>query len=229
MKPPSPSPSKRARSSTPSAVPAATAPEVRAPPTVRAWSAWAPRPSTSRWAPAVCRPSSRRAGPAQEGHLLPGGDRPAGGLRRLAGCRSGRPVGGEVRPGGRGHRQGWRAVPHQLRAVPQLHRQGRRADARQVRAHPRGCRPQAHLRGHADRPAEHALLPRHHAVGAEQEGHHRLPGRGQRRRHRGPRRSLAGRPGPVSEGLFGWIFGLGACIAVAVWSPLAPQRPRSHE
>ncbi|MFB6789744.1 c-type cytochrome [Streptomyces olivaceus] len=23
--------------------------------------------------------------------------------------------------------------------------------------------------------------------------------------------------GPVSEGLFGWIFGLGACIAVAVW------------
>ena len=23
--------------------------------------------------------------------------------------------------------------------------------------------------------------------------------------------------GPVSEGLFGWIFGLGALIAVAVW------------
>ncbi len=31
-----------------------------------------------------------------------------------------------------------------------------------------------------DRPAEHAVLPRHHAVGEEQEGHHRVPQRGQR-------------------------------------------------
>jgi ubiquinol-cytochrome c reductase cytochrome c subunit len=26
-----------------------------------------------------------------------------------------------------------------------------------------------------------------------------------------------GRLGPVSEGLFGWLFGIGALIAVAVW------------
>lgn len=35
--------------------------------------------------------------------------------------------------------------------------------------------------------------------------------------------------GPVSEGLFAWIFGLGALIAVAVWVAARPQRPRSHE
>ena len=29
--------------------------------------------------------------------------------------------------------------------------------------------------------------------------------------------------GPVSEGLFGWIFGLGALIAVAVWVAVEPQ------
>ena len=38
-----------------------------------------------------------------------------------------------------------------------------------------GVSPEAHLRGHADRPAEHAVLPRHDDAGEGEEGHHRVP------------------------------------------------------
>ena len=46
------------------------------------------------------------------------------------------PTEDQVSPDGCGHRQGWRPVPYQLRAVPQLHRRGRCPDERQVRAQP---------------------------------------------------------------------------------------------
>ena len=48
-------------------------------------------------------------------------DRPARRVRRLARRRSDRADQEAVQPERRGHRQGWRAVPHQLRPVPQLH------------------------------------------------------------------------------------------------------------
>ena len=49
-----------------------------------------------------------------------------------------------------------RAVPAELRVLPQLHRPGRRALAGQVRAQPRPGDGPADLRRHAQRPAEHA-------------------------------------------------------------------------
>ena len=82
---------------------------------------------------------------------------------------------------------------------------------------PRGRRPEARLRGHADRPAEHAVLPGHHAAGAEQEGHHRVPEAVNSDDTENPGGLKLGGLGPVSEGLFAWIFGLGALIAVAIW------------
>ena len=123
-----------------------------------------------------------------------------------------------VQPRRRGHRQGRRAVPYQLRAVPQLHRQGRRADAtastrRASRAWTRStstrpCRPARRT----CRPSPTRTLPEKNkkdiiayldAVNSDES--------------ESPGGLELGGLGPVSEGLFGWIFGLGALIAVAIW------------
>ena len=123
-----------------------------------------------------------------------------------------------VRPRGRGHRQGRRAVPHQLRAVPQLHRQGRRADQRQVRARPsrastrststRPCRP-------ARRTCRPSPTPR--CRRRTRRTSSRTSTRSTATTSESPGGLELGGLGPVSEGLFAWIFGLGALIAVAVW------------
>ena len=149
-----------------------------------------------------------RGGPGQPGRprrLHPGQRRrpdPAGGERRGAARR---------RPGPRR-----RAVPPQLRLVPQLHRPRRRAVVGQVRPEPGPGQRDADLHGDADRPAEHAqvLRPAAHAGG---EGrHHRLRQVGlgveqQRRRLR------AGGIGPTAEGIVAFIFGLSAMVGIAIW------------
>ena len=87
-------------------------------------------------------------------------------LRRLARPRPRHPRRALPRRRGRRH-QRRRAVPHQLRDVPQRRRRGRRTDRGQVRAAARRRHRQARLRGDAHRPAEHAGLQRlqHHARG----------------------------------------------------------------
>ena len=55
-------------------------------------------------------------------------------------------------------------------------------------------------------------------AGAEEEGHHRVPQtRSTATRPRAPAVSSWAASARSAEGLFGWIFGLGALIAVAVW------------
>ena len=104
---------------------------------------------------------SRTAGPAKDERLLNDEEIAAAGrLRRLARPRPGDPDRGGARPADARPRRRRRALPHQLRAVPQLRRPGRRAHPRQVRPDPERRRPGAHLRGDAHRPAEHAGVQR---------------------------------------------------------------------
>ena len=74
----------------------------------------------------------------------------------------------------------------------------------------------AHLRGHGHRPAEHAGLQRHEPLPRRQARHHLA--RSSSWRTTPPRADSAlGSLGPVAEGLFLWIFGLGAIVALTVW------------
>ena len=128
------------------------------------------------------------------------------------------PTEAAVQPGRRGHRQGRRAVPHQLRAVPQLHRQGRRPDAtastrRASRAWTRStstrpCRP-------ARRTCRPSPTPRCRSRTRRTSSRTCNAVNGDDTEN--PGGLELGGLGPVSEGLFAWIFGLGALIAVAVW------------
>ena len=85
--------------------------------------------------------------------LLRRGDRPADGLR--AGQRR-RPDPPLRRPARRRPGRGRRAVPAQLRVLPQLRRRGRRAELGQGRAEPAERHRPRDLHGDADRPGEHA-------------------------------------------------------------------------
>ena len=82
-------------------------------------------------------------------------------------------------------------------------------------APPSRAQRQAHLRGHGVRPAVDARLQRHepHARG-EAEGHLLPQGAGERANVGG---LTLGNLGPVSKGLFAWVFGLGILIGCAVW------------
>ena len=100
----------------------------------RRWSGSARPPPTSRCPPAGCRPprTARRC-QRKEPFFNAGGDRRAGRLHPGQRRRPGDPA--TVTCAHRdADRQGRRAVPAQLRVLPQLHRPGRRALAGQVRA-----------------------------------------------------------------------------------------------
>ena len=121
----------------------------------RHWSVSARPPPTSRCPAAGCRPprTARRSSARSRSSTPSETDALAAYIQANGG--------GPVIPDGdlrapRPDRPGRRAVPAQLRVLPQLHRSGRRALAGQVRPQPRpGHRP-ADLRRHAQRPAEHA-------------------------------------------------------------------------
>ena len=92
---------------------------------------------------------------------------------------------------------------------------------------------EAHLRGHAHRPAADAGLLRRGAHPRGQAADHRLP-----EEERGDARptaaSRSARSVPVSEGLFAWIVGIGALVGFAVWIAANPARStrkkaRRHE
>ena len=174
------------------------------------------RPSTSRSAPAACRCRCRarrrsrsrvqftdeqiNALAAYVASLGPGPDIPADERRQRRGRR----------------RQRRRALPHQLRHVPQRRRRRRRAHRGQVRARADGRLARAHLRGHGHRPAEHAGLQRPEPHPRRQARHHHATC-STCRTTASPGGFELGSLGPVSEGLFIWIFGLGAIVAITVW------------
>ena len=75
---------------------------------------------------------------------------------------------------------------------------------------------QAHLRGHGHRPAEHAGVQRHQPHPREQarrSSPSSTPSTSRRTRAAWRSGSL----GPVTEGLFAWVFGLGILVGCAVW------------
>ena len=78
-----------------------------------------------------------------------------------------------------------------------------------------GARRAEHLRGDADRPAVDAGVQRreHHARGEAR--HHRVHRRAARAAR--PAVTTLGALGPVSEGLWAWVVGLGLLIGAAVW------------
>ena len=90
----------------------------------------------------------------------------------------------------------------------------------------KGVSEQAHLRGHAHRPAADAGLLRRGAHARGQARHHRLP-----QEHRRSRPTTAASRsaalGPVSEGLFAWLVGIGALVGFAVW--IASHSARSKK
>ena len=101
----------------------------------RRWSASARRPPTSRCPPAACRPprTARRCRARSRSSTPEEIDALAAYIQ----ANGGGPVIPEDRPARRRRdRHGRRAVPAELRVLPQLHRPGRRALAGQVRAEP---------------------------------------------------------------------------------------------
>ena len=74
----------------------------------------------------------------------------------------------------------------------------------------------AHLRGHGHRPAEHAGVqrPEHHARRTRRDIITYLK---YIQKNPSPGGFELGTLGPVAEGLFLWIFGLGAIVALTVW------------
>ena len=134
--------------------------------TARRSSASAPPPSTSRSAPAGCRWRSPGAqAPAQDGRLHRGGDRGAGRVRRLAGPRPGGP---QRATSGRRLRRGAQRPSSRGGQIFRTNCTACHNFAGSGGALPRGSTPrrctastgQAHLRGDAHRPAEHAGLHR---------------------------------------------------------------------
>ena len=106
---------------------------------------------------------------------------------------------------------GRRAVPAELRVLPQLHRPGRRAVPGQVRAEPgRGDR-HPDLRGDAVRPGEHAEVLRRPA---DRRRRRRRSSRSSRttRRRSIPGGLPLGGFGPAPEGLIAFLVGMGAII-----------------
>ena len=103
-----------------------------------AWSASVPRRSTSRSAPAGCRwPGRWSRRPQRRGQVHRGADRRARAYVASLGPGPGDPATRQSTPTKRRPGPGRRALPRQLRDVPQLRRRRRCADPRQVRARAR--------------------------------------------------------------------------------------------
>ena len=110
---------------------------------------------------------------------------------------------------GRRHRQGRRALPHQLRHVPQLRRLRRRPDPRQVRAEP-AQRDAARTSTRRWSPARSRCRCSATPTSRPRTSGTSSPTCTTSTRTTNPGGLTLGNLGPVSEGLFAWIFGIGA-------------------
>ena len=237
---PTRSSSPRAASSSSSAARSATARTARASPppatatrSARRSSASAPPPSTSRSAPAACRwpapasrprarsrsttrrrsPRSRRTSP----RWAPARPSPSESDYSIDGLSEEEREEAIVR-GGQIFLTNCTACHNFTGAGGAMPRGG-------YAPHPAGRRARVHLRGDADRPADDAHLLQRQP----------LP-RGEARRHRLPRVARGdpeyggfglGGLGPVSEGLFAWVLGIGGLVGFAVW--IAAHSTRSSK
>jgi ubiquinol-cytochrome c reductase cytochrome c subunit len=111
--------------------------------------------------------------------------------------------------------QGWRALPRQLRDVPQLLRGGRRAHPGQVRPLADGRGPQGHLHGDETGPQS---MPVFNDTNLDSTAKRDIIAFLKSVEEAGNPGGLSlGRLGPVTEGMFAWIFGLGLLVGIAVW------------
>ena len=182
--------------------------------TARRWSASAPPPSTSRSAPAGCRwrsPGARRR--ARRSVYNHEEIERARGVRRLPRPRPGDPRRSPSTTSPRLEQRGASSAAASSSAPTA--RRATTSPAPAARCPAAGTPPtlegrqrQAHLRGHADRPAADAGLLRRGAHARGQARHHRLPEEATRRPPSYGGFTL-GSLGPVSEGLFAWLVGIG--------------------
>ena len=75
--------------------------------------------------------------------------------------------------------------------------------------------PEADLRGHDHRPGEHAGLRRPADHAGPEAGDHQL--HPHLRTEPNPGGAALGRVGPVSEGVVGWLVGIGVLVLVTMW------------
>ncbi len=174
------------------------------------------------------RPDARRepgrADPAQEaGSSTPSRRRELAAYVASLGGGPAIPSGDQVDPAARRRRARRRAVPRQLRAVPQLRRLGWRADRRQVRPVARQGDAHADLRGHDHRPAGDAGLQRHDDH-ARRRSARSSPTSPQTRERAQPRRQRPRPRRPGGRGPGGWLVGIGLMVVAAMW--ITAKKPK---
>ena len=108
-----------------------------------------------------------------------------------------------------------RALPAELRLLPQLHRAGRRPVPGQVRAQPRPGHRRADLGRDAQRAAEHAEVRQRPAHAGGEGGDH--PFIQDNKATIDPGGYAAGGFGPAPEGLIAFLVGMGAIVAAVLW------------
>ena len=127
---------------------------------------------------------------------------------------------------------GRRAVPHQLRAVPQLRRRAAaRSPTASTRRASRDASARAHLRGHAHRPAEHAGVLRQQLTPDGEAATSSPTCSTLQDPRRTPAASRSAGSARCPRALFVWLVGIGALVAVAVWigARTIDQRPSSTD
>ena len=171
---------------------------------------------------------ARHPGPAQEAVYTAEEISALGGLRRLARPRPGGPGEEPVRRQRAKRRsQGRRVLPHQLHRVPQLRRQRRRAAQRPVRAEParglgastssRRCSP-ARSRCRCSPTASSPPQDKRDII-AYLKKNEATPSYGG---------FTLGSLGPVSEGVFAWLVGIGAWSVSAIWITSSTARVKKQ-
>ena len=108
-----------------------------------------------------------------------------------------------------------RALPHQLRLLPQLRRLRRRADLRQVRPRARPGDADPDRLGDALRPRVHAGVRLDDVRQAERDSIVRYVKYVTNAQDPGGNR--IGHLGPIPEGLVAWLVGIGGLIGVTLW------------
>lgn len=218
MKPPSPSPSPRARSCTPWAAQAATEPAVRAPPTGRAWWEWAPRRSTSRSAPDVS--------PAQQpGAQIPKKkviysqaeiDQLAAFIASL-GAGPSVPTKSQVSPEGADIAKGGELFRTNCAQCHNFTGKGGALTHGKFAPTLEGVDPKHIYEAMQTGPQNMPSFPDTTLTEKNKKDIIAYLDAVNGDNTESPGGLELGGLGPVSEGLFGWIFGLGTLVAVAVW------------
>ncbi|GAA2922813.1 hypothetical protein GCM10020221_18680 [Streptomyces thioluteus] len=211
-------------------MPAVTAPALRAPPTGRAWSAWVRRQSTSRSAPAACRCSSRaprrpRKKPVYTSAQI---DQLAAYISSL-GAGPAAPTKDQYSPEGADVAKGGELFRLNCSQCHNFTGKGGALSNGKFAPNLEGVDPKHVYEAMQTGPQNMPSFPDTVLSQKNKKDIVAYLDEVNSSKSESPGGLGLGGFGPVSEGLFAWVFGLGALIAVAIWVAPGPQRPRSHE